>query len=688
MHSKHLLVSAAFLSQVISSAIFANVSSTGPAYTASSTTNDVYSVNLQNGANSTLLNIPGSTLSDIAILDKHTAYTLGATDGNVYAINLDNNTYRSITPIPLPTSGTNLFSLALADNNTAYVVKGGPSNTIYSVNLQTGAYFPAAVVPGNPGIYDLAMLNSTTAYVASFNNSVYEVNLQTGASSLVATLPSGTHPAGIALADSTTAYVVGTTDNQVHVVNLQTGATSSVTTTIPGNPNLEFIAVSGTTAYTVGTRTPHIFYQINLLDGTFSTLTTLVSGLNGVAILIQMPTEGLSGNNKTFAKYLNANGPINVIREFALLPDGLASALESAAPTRNAFMTYASQNAYLAASQVVSDHARQRRFQHPMVNRAAIASEFSADELLVDASVAVRQNSCCRPKNPCEKQEPYTFYVTPFGEYAIGKSQHATPGFNIGLGGVLAAFELNREDDNVVGFGAAYAYDHVHEDHGAGHANVNQGFLTVYGTLNADQWYFDLGVWGGYYHANNYRKISFPGVKATARSDTHGWQVAPHFEVGYDGFWIENGRLDWFGIEPFLMADWVANWEKGFHEHGAGDLNMGQKGRFCSLIRTETGVRFHQITEYDWGRLVFREKTSYAYQKAFKTGKLTAFLVGAPGTFTVGTLTTAQNLGVGELSMLFIFNNPNAPYVDLRYQGEFGSKYQSHQVMLEIGKDF
>ena len=115
---------------------------------------------------------------------------------------------------------------------------------------------------------------------------------------------------------------------------------------------------------------------------------------------------------------------------------------------------------------------------------------------------------------------------------------------------------------------------------------------------------------------------------------------------------------------------------------------MAQKGRFCSLFRGETGLRFHQISEQDWGNLVFREKASYAYQKAFKTGNITAFLVGSPGTFTVSTLSGAQNLGVAELSMLFVFNNPNAPYVDFRYQGEFGSKYQSHQGMIEIGKDF
>jgi hypothetical protein len=115
---------------------------------------------------------------------------------------------------------------------------------------------------------------------------------------------------------------------------------------------------------------------------------------------------------------------------------------------------------------------------------------------------------------------------------------------------------------------------------------------------------------------------------------------------------------------------------------------MGQNGRFCSLVRGETGLRIHEVAQRSWGKLVLREKVSYAYQKAFHTGSITAFLLGSPGSFTVTTLSGAQNLGVAEFSMLFIWNNPNAPYLDIRYQGEFGSSYQSHQGVIEIGKDF
>lgn len=691
MSSRNLFFSASIISQVLTAAVFANVSAQSVGFTAGSLDNNIYAIDLQSGLYSAIKSgLPNP--SDLAVANANTAYILGSGDGNIYALNLNNNSLSLVTPTPLP-AADNLTAIALANNNTAYVT-GNVSNTIYSVNLQSGAFSSIANIAGNPGLDDIAIKNTTTAYTIGVNNNtIYLVNLQTGASSVVATIPGSPEIDGIALANSTTAYVTGAGDSTVRVVDLQTGA-SSIVTTILGGPTLAGISIDGTTAYTVSNN--DFVYAVNLVDGSVTRLAVFpfAVGIKGIALFMQVPTQGLSGNNRKFAKYLNKNAPIDVVREFALLNKGLASALESAAPTRNAFMTYASQNAYVAASQVVSDHTRGRRIHQQMASREFIASEFSSDELLVDASDTAGQISFCRkpviyPKARCEKKnDPYTFWVTPFGEYAQGKSQNQTPGFNIGLGGVLAAFELNREDEDLIGFGAAYVYDHVHEDNGAGHANVNQGFLTVYGTSNENNWYFDLGLWGGYYHGNNQRNISFPGVKATAKSNVHGWQIAPHIEVGYDGFNFPDNERNWFGIEPFLMGDWIANWEHGFKEHGAGSLNIGQKERFCSLLRGETGLRFNEIAQYDWGQLVFREKISYAAQRAFHTGTITGFLVGFPGSFTVKTLTETQNLGVGELSMVFIFNNPNAPYIDIRYEGEFGSRFQSHLVMLEIGKDF
>ena len=188
---------------------------------------------------------------------------------------------------------------------------------------------------------------------------------------------------------------------------------------------------------------------------------------------------------------------------------------------------------------------------------------------------------------------------------------------------------------------------------------------------------------GGYYHVHNIRNISLPGViGGKASSSTHGWQFTLHLEAGYD--YVDN----WFCIEPFNMIDLVACWEHGFQEHGAGRLNMGQNNRFCSLLRNELGIRFNETLLYAWGTVTFREKGSYVYQKAFHTGVIRAFLVGSAGSFVVSTLTGAQNLGAVEFETLLVPVNKRRPYGSISYQGEFGSRYQSHQGMVTIGMDF
>jgi uncharacterized protein with beta-barrel porin domain len=381
---------------------------------------------------------------------------------------------------------------------------------------------------------------------------------------------------------------------------------------------------------------------------------------------------------------------LNSLALGSLLSSYVYAEVASNGPEGNALTTYASQNAYLASSQAVTDHLRQKHFHPQKLVEEPVELADNIAQFFADASETRFNQQPTRQtaEEPDCDRDPFTIWLTPFGEYATEKAQHKTPAFNLGVGGAVGAIEFTTEKSDVVGFGLAYIYTHVHESSHAGKGKVNQGFLTLYGTLNASKWYLDLGAWGGYYDTFNQRKISLPGIKETARSNTHGWQLAPHFEVGYDGYWWCGDELNWFGIEPFLSGDWVANWEHSLREHGADSFNMGQKGRFCSQVRGETGIRFHEIVTLDWGLIVFREKASYAYQKTFHTGSLNTFLIGSPGSFTVNTLTRAQNLGVVEFSMLFIHNDPEKPYVDLRYQGEFGSNYQSHQLMLELGTNF
>jgi uncharacterized protein with beta-barrel porin domain len=649
-------------------------SSETTAYVTSFNLSNLYRVDTKTGQSSIVTTIPGTGLQGVALVNSTTAYVSGYLSNSIYLVDLTTGQYSLVSTIP---GNPNLEQLALASSTTAYTVSN--AGNVYRTDLVSGISSLAAALPGSPELAGIALVpNSTSAYVAGNNtNQIYLVDLATGESSVVATISGNPGLGGIALVNRTTAYIPGINNNEIYLVDLTTGQ-YSIVATIPGNPGPDAVALAnGTTLYTIGHNNPAVYLVDPTTGGSVLLATIPGNVLEYITFLLQIPTSGLTGNNLKFANYLNNNAPFDVLFSLSL-QDNLAAALESAIPTRNAFVTFASQNGYLASSQVMSDHLRNTQFRREQLDSQKVISMKSERHFLADASDSIDQQSSPENPAPCSYRELYTIWASPFGEYAREKKQQQTPAFSLGLGGVVAGFDYNVEKNIILGIASAYVHTHIHENTGAGWANVDQGFLTLYGTnLQVAMWYFDLAIWGGYYHSDNYRKISFPG-----------WQLAPHIEAGYDGFYWQDCGIHWFGIEPFVMGDWVGNWEHGFSEQGADGFNMGQKGRFCSLLRTEMGLRFHEVVEFDCGRLLLREKGSYAYQKAFHTGTINAFLIGAPGSFTVDTLTSAQNLGVGEFEILFVPKRTEYPYVSINYQGEFGSRYQSHQGMLEVGKDF
>jgi hypothetical protein len=70
------------------------------------------------------------------------------------------------------------------------------------------------------------------------------------------------------------------------------------------------------------------------------------------------------------------------------------------------------------------------------------------------------------------------------------------------------------------------------------------------------------------------------------------------------------------------------------------------------------------LLEFDLPR-----KIGYVNVHSFKAGRMNTFLVGSPGSFTVSTLTSNQNLGVGEFAMIFSPQKLGYPTTTIFYQG-------------------
>ncbi len=522
----------------------------------------------------------------------------------------------------------------------------------------------------------------------------------------------------------------GNSIGTINLVGAQTLAPGS-TTAIELNPTTnDLVNVTGTMMIDLGTTlkliplpgmysttpmTRIIIQTTGGVTGTFSTVDLTIPLFLGnvtytpLDVLLTItpfvsPTviSGLTGNNLIFANYINKNAP-SLIPFFvpSFLNGTLNAALASAAPTRNAFSLFAADNNMFYLDTLLSNHNRNARnarrqaylpAQRKNTAQAESVFDIPANELLTEASELLDSGdptpmfAQVDSSVPCEapKERPFEIWVETFGALAYQKKQSQTPAFNPSTGGLILGFDGKTSRHNRVGTGTAYTYTYIHEKQDAGHSRINQEYLFLYNTWNNRHWYFDTAIMTGFFQIHNVRNIHMTGFDFESKSRVNGWQLAPHLEVGYDYNFYDNK----FTAEPFVMFDWVSNWQGSYKEHGDGPFNAGQKSHYSSFLRSETGLRFYETIRYDSWNFTVQEKLSYLNKKPFKVGRVNAFLVGAPGSFTVETLTKTQNLAVAELELVIQPHNGSFPRTTLEYQGEFGVMYQSHLVSLELTWDF
>lgn len=283
---------------------------------------------------------------------------------------------------------------------------------------------------------------------------------------------------------------------------------------------------------------------------------------------------------------------------------------------------------------------------------------------------------------PSECDTPnYSVWGAFFGDYIYQGTTDAIPAFSNKIAGALFGFDYKGLNSCVVGGGLSYLFDYVHYSRSLGHAQIHQETGVLYASLNQDLLFFNLSLWGGSYQLFN-KRHAIAGI--TSNASLVGWLLSPHAELSFPYLINDCG-----GIDPFVMVDWANNWQEKTTESGSSGFNLEVPSQYTSLLRTEAGLRFYQIFENSWGRLVVQEKGSYVYKKPFDTGAVSTAFVGSVSTFSIETFSsTTQNLAVGQLSFNFIPMDPKYPYSSIDYQGEFGSSFQSHLLTWEIGVEF
>lgn len=309
-------------------------------------------------------------------------------------------------------------------------------------------------------------------------------------------------------------------------------------------------------------------------------------------------------------------------------------------------------------------------------------AECQEDVLLAQASETIALRYAEHPNQ--SKKHPFTFRVIPFGNLSRQQASKKIPSFKDEIAGITTTFDYRFNRHSLLGIGLSYAFDYVEVAEGLGHSKINEEFATLYASWNFSHLFINTALWGGLFQVNNERHTLPNFAKITSVSHTKGWLLSPHFEMAFPF----NAASSWLTIDPFFMVDWANGWQQAFQERGASGLNISLEDQYSSLLRSEAGIRFYEVLQYNWGFVLFKEKASFVNKKPFHTGPAAAFFVGAPSSFAVETFgSQTENLGVAEFQLELIPRNPKYPYGTIDYQGEFGGSY-SHTLCLEIRQRF
>ena len=594
-------------------------------------------------------------LTNGAINNKGWGIITGEVAPSVYAAFVDINTNTAGSPILNLPSNSQISTGAINDSFTTLIAGGSPAYAAFvDFNTNTaGANISNLPASPNAALQGCAInssnqcliggTNGTAAYAAFIDINTNAAgspiaNIPTAAGSLIGSnLNFGAIPGqGVAINNMGQVIIGGTNGTAAYaafvnintntagppIANIPTAAGSIITSVAINDIGQAMIGgYNGTTAYAafVDMETNTASNPIsNLAGGVIYSISLLMT--SSPSSTAQIPTVGLTFNNKRFALYINHYAPQDVFYFTPAISEGiLDQALETAAPTRNAIALFTADNNICFLNRALSVHLRNfRHFLHqtftPTVSSAGRSStsienysrhyslnlRHSEKAPLTETLLDDEKISCVRDID----QHPVTLWFEAIGFLASQKAQDQTVGFHPYVGGAILGGDKNFNSQWQAGGGAAYTYTHIHENHGEGHSDTHQECLFAYTAFAGDQFYFNTSLWGGLFQIDNVRNIEFSGWNFSTRSQPKGWQLSPHVELGYEAArdlgWLKQSAqyAEWlFG--PFAMLDWVNAWQKSYKETGTGPFKAGQKSHYSSFLRSECGMRVYELTAFD-----------------------------------------------------------------------------------------
>ncbi|MFA6119153.1 MAG: autotransporter domain-containing protein [Parachlamydiales bacterium] len=288
-------------------------------------------------------------------------------------------------------------------------------------------------------------------------------------------------------------------------------------------------------------------------------------------------------------------------------------------------------------------------------------------------------NNCCWEKYPnCQK---ISIWGSTFYDNYSQKDIHQLIGFNSNSGGVAIGFDDRISKNNYLGFTAGYSLSEIKWHLSRGNSDINSFYAGLYYSHFDEIYFFNTSVIGSFNNFSGSRNINFPNVSRVAKNNHKGKDFSFYFD---GGFILKLTKR--FNLLPFASLDYLYLKEDGFTETNANSLNLEIKKSNYFLLRTELGVNFNKcfLCKKD---LLADVKLSYVTETRMHGKHYFSNLVYQPNHFTVSGIKYNRNIFSPGFSISKIFSSNNI-IASIKYDGEFGRKYNNNLVTAQLIKNF
>lgn len=264
-------------------------------------------------------------------------------------------------------------------------------------------------------------------------------------------------------------------------------------------------------------------------------------------------------------------------------------------------------------------------------------------------------------------------------------SKNGLVGFHSFTSGVIAGADRLIGQKAAVGGGVGYSHSSIGWNRsGAAHdGRVDSLFGSIYGNYFANHYFVNVALISGFSRYNAERRIRFLSINRTAKlHDNHGYDLMAHVSPG---LFYKVKKVD---LMAYGVLDYVFLHQNGFTESGADSLNLRVKSSRSNLWRGELAVQATRCITRENSKWIPLLKLGVIQEGRPNGGHYSAqFKETECCTFSVKGLNPNHTLFAPSAALTGLWLNDRLR-TTLRYDGEFGSKYQDQRANFQMGYAF